>query len=114
MTRPRIANCGAREYVNARKPFANYGGTLTAYEQATADRHVYVVMSYGPHFPIYVYDYPTGEWYGNSDRYSQTTSNHQNRARPTADIKWVDTKTMRATAAYGVAGAVAKMLRSAA
>jgi hypothetical protein len=62
---------------------------------------LYIVYSYGDHFPIYVYDHAAGMWFGNDDKYSPTTSRHQTYARPrlaqpypactshTNDITWV-------------------------
>ena len=41
---------------------------------------IYVVYSYGYHFPMYVYT--LGTWYVNSDKYSVSTSKQQNQARP--------------------------------
>ena len=42
----------------------------------------YVVFSYGLHWPLFIYDYKQGQWYGNSDKYSATTSRHYSRLNP--------------------------------
>ena len=60
------------------------------------------VYSYGKHFPMYVYDYRMCEWYGNSDKYSPTTSKHQSTCRPPNVSHWVDTKTLQSLAEVGV------------
>ena len=42
----------------------------------------YVVFSYGLHWPLFIYDYKQGQWYGNIDKYSATTSKHYNKLNP--------------------------------
>ena len=42
----------------------------------------YVVYSYGAHWPLYIYDYNTQQWYGNSDKHSVTTSKHYTKLNP--------------------------------
>lgn len=39
--------------------------------------NLYIVYSYGKHFPIAVYNFDTKIWYINTDKYSTTTSRHQ-------------------------------------
>lgn len=59
--------------------------------------NLYIVYSYGRHFPIYIWDDEALCWYGNSSKYSNTTTRHQNNARPTpqhGDIIWVETDRM--------------------
>lgn len=75
------------------------------YTPTGAEPMRYVVYSYGTHFPMYIYDKTTGQWYGNSDKYSPTTTRHQSAACP-LDIRhtiiWLDTNKMIAVARYGV------------
>ena len=87
-----IANRDVRSYVNARDEFKTNNGTIFA----TTNRRtgLYVVFSYGHHFPMYAYDPDAQQWFGNLDKYSSTTSRHQNHARPDADIHWLDTDDM--------------------
>ena len=42
----------------------------------------YVVFSYGLHWPLFIYDYNKRQWYGNSDKYSVTTSRHYGKLNP--------------------------------
>ena len=42
----------------------------------------YIVFSYGLHWPLFIYDHKKGQWYGNSDKYSATTSKHYNKLNP--------------------------------
>lgn len=52
-----------------------------AHHQGVPDRlcdrgGLYVVYSYGPHFPLALFDYDAGKWFHNTDKYSSTTSRH--------------------------------------
>ena len=42
----------------------------------------YAVFSYGLHWPLFIYDYKKGQWYGNSDKYSVTASRHYSKLNP--------------------------------
>ena len=42
----------------------------------------YIVFSYGLHWPLFIYDHKKGQWYGNSDKYSATTSKHYRKLNP--------------------------------
>jgi len=55
---------------------------------------VYAVYSYGRHFPMYAHR--GGVWYGNQDKYSVTTTRHQNLCRPRDVDEWLSTEQMRA------------------
>lgn len=61
----------------------------------------YVVYSYGTHFPMYIYDADTGSWFGNSDKYSSTTSRHQSACHPPEVHHWFDTGMMQKVAMFG-------------
>ena len=52
---------------------------------------VYVVYSYGYHYPMFIYN---GQWYENEDRYSATTERHKRSLRP-ADTTKVPTAVMK-------------------
>ena len=84
--------------VNGRMPF--HGNSVFA---TWVSNNLYVVYSYGTHFPMYVYDanasvfdevgneVSKGVWLGNTDKYSVTTSKHQSTTRPREVHKWLDT-----------------------
>ena len=76
-----ITNKQMGEYTTQRLPFKNSNSTVFTREPP----NLYVVYSYGDHFPMYVYDYQAKMWFGNSDKYSVTTSRHQTMARPKGD-----------------------------
>jgi hypothetical protein len=46
----------------------------------------YVVLSYG-YYPIWYYSKADNQWYGNSTKYSVTTSKQMSQSRPTYDAK---------------------------
>ena len=73
---PRINNCDARQYVARKTPFkANNSAGLHR-------DNLYVVYSYGPHWPLLVFDKAAGVWIENSERYQgQTTRRHAQQVR---------------------------------
>lgn len=92
MTINRVANRDARRYVADKVVFS--GSHL--YSLQHNDR-LYVVYSYGPHFPIYIYDFELGNWFYNTDKYSPSTSKHQSQANPLAPNPiYMDTDGMQA------------------
>ena len=76
---------------------------------------LYAVYSYGKHFPMYVFDYGSSQWFGNSDKYSRTTSKHQTQAHPPTVHSWLDNGQLSGLIyAGGIAAYVAQTLRRAA
>lgn len=45
----------------------------------------YVVFSYGQHWPMFIYDTQTHQWFSNASKYSRTTSKHHGQAHPHTD-----------------------------
>lgn len=89
---PKCKNNDMYKFVNLHAPF--YNNNETAF--GVHDRHLYVVYSYGYHFPMYVYDSQARQWFGNSEKYSSTTTRHQGGARPTnVDVTYVDTAMLK-------------------
>ena len=74
--RNKIANKNASEYVNRCEVFQGNNTFSESHE------NLYVVYSYGHHFPMYVFDYDMCEWYENNDKYSSSTSKQQTQCRP--------------------------------
>jgi hypothetical protein len=91
MTDKPIATTGqrCRPYVTARQPFTNSNGQLFG----CYVHGLYVVYSYGAHWPLYIYD--GAQWLENSDRASMTTSKHRSQARPSASTTIADCRTMK-------------------
>jgi hypothetical protein len=99
----KIANSKCRPLVEAREPFQGsnlWGGWHDSTLVESTDRQ-YVVYSYGGHFPIYIYDEVTQQWFGNADRFSASTTRHQYHARPREEIHWLHTHPMRVIAVCG-------------
>ena len=88
----KVANKNARQYVDNLDRFT---GSNIFGEQAD---NLYIVYSYGYHFPMYIYDRQAGGiWIGSKDSYSVSTSRHQSQCRPSdlASVEdggcWLDT-----------------------
>ena len=79
----RVTNSQSRDYSENLIPFK--GANL---EGKTLDNGDYVVLSYG-YYPIWWYCKAEGKWYGNSTKYSVTTSKQMSQSRPTYDAKMV-------------------------
>lgn len=95
----KIANRDARKFVQQQHPFQGNNLFSVAYDD------LYVVYSYGTHFPIYIHSTLTRRWYANKDRYSPSTSRHQSLTRPftnDTDAVWLTTSEMRTLARDGV------------
>lgn len=95
----RISNKQAKLYVEQLKPFI--GSNLTAIEKDG----MYIVYSYGEHFPAYIH--AEGAWFENEDDYSASTKRHMSQARPTTRTIPLSTKWMCLLAQGGYA-AIAK------
>ena len=54
---------------------------------------VYVVFSYGVHWPMLIY--LRGKWYGNRNKYSATTSRHMSAANPGCVEEWLSCDDMK-------------------
>ena len=54
---------------------------------------IYVVYSYGYHYPMFIYEH--GQWYENGDRYSVTTERQKRVLRPVKDTIKVSTRAMK-------------------
>lgn len=73
-----------------RNPNTPYGSVFTE-----AVENLYVVYSYGYHFPMWVYDYAIGKWIGNADKYSVSTSRQQSKTRPNNVSFWFKTDELK-------------------
>jgi hypothetical protein len=76
---PKISNTESRSYTENMLPFK-----AANLEAKTLDNGDYVVLSYG-YYPIWFYSKATNKWYGNKDKYSQTTAKQISQSRPTYD-----------------------------
>ena len=95
----KLSNKEVSSYVNNLKPFETNSGSI--FSDGGRDKGLYAVYSYGFHFPMYVYDTASKQWFGNHDKYSNTTSRHQNCAQPSAKIHWMGTHDMKLLTAAG-------------
>lgn len=72
----KIGNFEANVYAENLQPFE--GSHLEGKLLSNGD---YIVLSYG-HYPIWYYNSREQKWYGNADRYSNTTARHITQSRP--------------------------------
>lgn len=79
---PKVANGKCREYVRNRKEFTGNNLFARVRHVPLTDESLYVVYSYGEHYPLFIYHYATDTWFENEDRYSVTTSKHRSQAHP--------------------------------
>lgn len=99
----KVANKRCRQYVQQRTPFQGsnlWGVWHNSTLVESNDRH-FVVYSYGHHFPIYIYDEATQQWFANEDRYSQSTSRHQSQAHPHTETTPLSTNAMKSLSTIG-------------
>jgi hypothetical protein len=94
----RVSNNKARQYVEKLEEFqgSNTFGKWLHDSEESKDKiemleKIYVVYSYGHHFPMYVYDKAEQKWVGNKDKYSQSTTRHQSQLRPSSVGLWLNT-----------------------
>lgn len=73
----KTSNSACSAFVSERVPFTanNIFGQNWA-------QGIYVVFSYGTHWPLFVYDSKRNKWYSNSSKYGVTTSKHYGQAHP--------------------------------
>lgn len=104
------SNKNARVLVNGLTDFKG-SNTFAETNAPTETRPtwLYVVYSYGYHFPMYIAEWFEGgtpTWYENTDKYSQSTTRQQSHTRPSSPTIPMDTETMRTLARYGITGVV--------
>lgn len=73
-----VPNTDLHTHVETCSPVRNNNGTVFS----DAFARLYVVYSYGTHWPLYIYDVDTGVWFENTSSASRTTSRHRSHARP--------------------------------
>ena len=104
----RVSNSKAREYVEKLEVFqgSNTMGKWLDKGNGREDADkLYVVYSYGHHFPMYIYDKEQGKWIGNKDKYSRSTTRHQSQGRPSEVDMWLNTDEMQEVINnYGIVG----------
>jgi hypothetical protein len=114
-----VANSSIRHHVDRLHDFETsnktvYGIKDEAMSALKGQPRVYAVYSYGYHFPMYVYDFETGLWLGNSDKYSRTTSKHQTMSCPSQGIhQWFSTEKLKIIIDIGYTQVISQRLEGA-
>jgi hypothetical protein len=88
-----------REKVQALEPFK--GNSVFAELTENGPKKIYVVYSYGRHYPMFVFVSGKG-WFENEDKYSVTTSHHHGYAHPHQPVLKRNTEEMKQLALNGV------------
>lgn len=105
-----INNSDVKKHINKLENFETKNKTM----YSVKSEKQYAVFSYGYHFPMYVYDIESEVWLGNSDKYSRTTSSHQNHARPSQGIhQWFSTKDLKTIIVQGYTQSITQRLEGA-
>lgn len=82
MTKAKISNSKARQYVQDCKEFKANNLWAEWVESMGVPNARYVVYSYDRHWPLFVYDVMTEIWFENASKYGMTTSKHHGQAHP--------------------------------
>lgn len=111
----KIATKDVRPYVEQGIEFMNNNNQLWSRWETYGSEMLYVVYSYGPHWPLFIFDPTNDVWYGNEDKYSSTTTRHRTYTEPRGvHIEWRDSRIMKELAQNGLTGSVRNMFRRAA
>lgn len=111
-----VPNNQAADYVRNKVTFNNRSrdpslyGRWFVYDEDSNRAPMYVVYSYGPHWPLYIWDERTAQWLGNKDKVSVTTTRHAAQTRPPDDIKYYSCDAMLEIAKIGLRKYMAKEL----
>ena len=100
----KIANANARSAVQYLKEFegSNTAGIWHSVMAGGDYNPIYVVYSYGTHWPMFIYE--NGRWYENGDKYSKTTSKHHGQLHPQTQTEIRSVQDMRYIVTWGIAG----------
>ena len=74
-----------KEHFDGAHVFARWQTKDSDNERGRSKQTLYVVYSYGHHFPVFVYDADSNVWVENCDKYSVTTSKHRSQLHPLCD-----------------------------
>lgn len=74
-----------KEHFDGAHVFARWQTKDSDNERGCSKQTLYVVYSYGHHFPLFVYDADSNVWIENSSKYSNTTSKHRTQLHPLCD-----------------------------
>ena len=86
----RVPNREVRKYVEQCFPFNNSNNTLFG----DWKRNLFVVWSYGSHWPLFIYDPASDKWFENITPSSPTTSRHRSQAAPWRDANGQEIDTL--------------------
>jgi len=110
-----VTNRDMGKVVGERTEFNNSKRSCFARWEDVSGERMYIVFSYGVHWPLYIFHESTSTWYGNETRYSApTTRRHSTLACPrSSNIKWLDVDDMIDIATFGLVGTIQRKFRKA-
>lgn len=111
----KTSNATARALVQACREFDGnntYGRIVRANRGEDNEEKMFVVYSYGTHYPMYIYHEPTGTWYENHTKYSRSTSKQRSQLHPLCYTKSLPTEAMQALESDGLVGLIQYMTDS--
>lgn len=100
----KVSGWKARPMVQTKENFTNHNKQL----YGRWDGSLYVVYSYGPHWPLFIYDAKHNVWFENEDKYSPTTTKHRSQTHPLVETSKLSCQAMREyvlARAYGMKAA---------
>ena len=103
MTKPiKTSNGKCRYHVQNRVEF-KANNIFSEHRSTYFNREMlYIVYSYGHHYPMFVYHERSGTWFENVDRYSVSTSKHRSQAHPLCPTIKVGTHQLEKLLALGL------------
>jgi hypothetical protein len=104
----KITNRNARDYVQRCIQFE--GSNLFA--TAHLDKNLYVVYSYGTHWPLFIWSEDAQAWFENEERHSVTTSKHRSQSHPHRPTILLSLRLMRKLATEGYKAIVTERILS--
>ena len=111
----RTSNKNAYSLVMAKEKFTAsnlFGEWVTCWNDGVHNE-LFVVYSYGYHFPMWIWDENVKEWVGNSDKYSRSTTRQQSQTKPANVSAWYSTEQMKRLVGFGgLVGFIADKARS--
>jgi hypothetical protein len=114
MKQERISNRDAHAYAAKRKLFKG-SNIFSEIRTSGAGTALYVVYSYGEHFPMFIAETTeVGQtaWYENESGYSRTTAKHKTQARPrNVQLTHMEHEAMRKIAEHGLVGHIMSEVR---
>jgi hypothetical protein len=104
-----LTNRQMREHVQNKQSFIN--GNKTCFAEYHHGSGVYVVYSYGYHYPMYAFEPQLDVWFINTAKSSRTTARHKSHCHPRQSLYGLDFEQMRQLVIQGYSWVVDQRLK---